>query len=296
MQYQSNCPASTMSILSYLHQRFPLIPVFLFALGYSSLALGAGSTQNIWFSDWKLSAIRLLLFTSIFIFFLLRQRVIDEFKDFTHDLEHFPDRPFPRGLISKRQLILVGGFALTAELGSVFLLGVKAVTAYIPVFLYSLLMAKEFFAGDWFNRHFTLYFLTHEVIFVLFGIFFLATLNQHPLEFDTGLLLAIGILTAAPMSIEIVRKFSPRSNKKGEIVEDTYSTVWGRRTTLFLLIVLTLFIGLACMTLKKTHYFLFYSIGTTIALLILGYNSDKEVTGVGAISFLGFALLTNLIW
>ena len=219
-------------ILVYIQERFPVIPVLLFAFGYAALATGISETQPT-----KLLQI-IVAFAGIFFFFLLRQRVVDEFKDSSHDLKNFPDRPVPRGLISKRQLVSLGAVALLLEWSFVYLLGNNSLLAYLPVFLYSLFMAKEFFVPDWLNQHFNLYLLSHEVIFILFGLFFMLVTNENLKT--NSLFLALGALTAAPASVEIIRKFSPRFDKKGKAVQDTYSTVWGRNVALTVLILLSL--------------------------------------------------------
>ena len=96
-------------ILLYIQERFPIVPVLLFAFGYAALATGISKTQPAK----QLETI--ILFAGIFFFFLLRQRVVDEFKDSSHDLKNFPDRPVPRGLISKKQLVYLGAVALFLE-------------------------------------------------------------------------------------------------------------------------------------------------------------------------------------
>src|SRR3989344_3649487 len=123
-------------ILVYIQERFPVIPVLLFAFGYAALATGV-SNKNLLRETTNVLQI-LILFMGIFFFFLLRQRVIDEFKDSSHDLKNFPDRPVPMGLISKNQLISLGLAALFFEWSFVYLLGKNSLIAYLPVFLYSL--------------------------------------------------------------------------------------------------------------------------------------------------------------
>lgn len=282
--------------IQYISERFPTALVLLFALGYASLAVGIVSEKNIWVIDLRLAIITLVILTCVFFFFLLRQRVTDEFKDLAHDLSHYPERPLPRGLISKSQLLILGVFALIFEFLSVHLLGIKPLLIYLLVFVYSILMAKEFFISSWLNRHFTLYFLSHEVIFVLFGLFFISAINPLILRSVINSLLLIGVLVAAPVTVEVIRKFSPRYSKDGRVVADTYSTVWGRNTAILVLIGLSLFMGLATTAIKDSYYFLLFGIITTVAWLTFGKKLDKVVILIGVVSFLGYAILANLIW
>lgn len=279
------------NLFQYLRERFPIIPVLLFAIGYSALATGI-SIENLPMKTTDGLKI-LILFAGIFSFFLLRQRVVDEFKDSSHDLLNFPDRPVPRGLISKEQLIILGGIALFFEWFLVYLLGVKALIAYVPVFVYSLLMAKEFFVSGWLNRHFNLYLLSHEVIFILFGLFFISVISNGNLDGVSNMPLKIGVLLAAPASVEIVRKFSPRFDKKGKSVHDTYSTVWGRETALSILVSLIFFCALF-LTLIKDSYSFLALILASFSILMLLKSSDKVVKIIGAINFLGLAILANI--
>jgi len=282
--------------IQYISERFPFFPILLFSFGYSSLAIGITSPDNPWLAEKELSINFLLLFAAIFFFFLLRQRVMDEFKDAEHDLINFPDRPVPRGLITKKQLISLGIFALIFEWISIIFLGIRAVLIYLPVFFYSLLMAKEFFVSSWLNRHFTFYFLSHEVVFVLFGIFFILVMNPHVFVKITNSFLPIWVLSTAPVTVEIIRKFGPRYGKDGKVVADTYGTVWGRSITLSILIGLSFFMALAIMLIKNSYLFLLFGIINIIGWLIFGRKSDKVAILIGVINFLGFAILANLIW
>jgi len=271
------------NILIYIRERFPIIPVLLFAFGYAALATGTSINNKFQL---------IFIFATIFSFFLLRQRVVDEFKDSYHDQKNFPDRPVPRGLISKQQLIILGVVALSFEWFFVYLLGAKALIAYIPVFLYSLLMAKEFFIPEWLNRHFNLYLLSHEAIFILFGLFFITIINGRFVSTNNSYL-ALGVLLTAPFSIEIIRKFSPRYDKKGKPVQDTYSTVWGRNTALSILVLLLFLTALFLTLLKDSYHYLLFLL-FSFFILLLFKSSDKAVKIIGAVIFLGLAVLANI--
>lgn len=285
-----------LAIILYIKERFPVPSVLLFALGYTALALGLSSHNNIWIQNSQSSFISLFLLSSVFFFFLLRQRAIDEFRDANHDMKYFPDRPVPRGLVSRKQVLYLGLFALVIELTSAYMVGQKVLGLYLIVFLYSLLMAKEFFIPRWLDKHFTIYFLIHEVIFLLFGIFFISAVSSQRATFSFQTIVILAILTFAPMSIEVMRKFKPRYDKSGRAVEDTYSTVWGRSNALFVLIGLSLIVGLGLAFFKQSFIFLLFSFVVIIAWLSVGRKSDTGVIAIGAINFLGLAIFANIIW
>ncbi len=284
------------AIILYFKERFPVPSVLLFAFGFAALALGLSSGNNVWMHTFQSSIIKLTLLSSVFFFFLLRQRAIDEFRDADHDLKYFPDRAVPRGLVSKKQVLSLGLFALAIEVISAYLVGQKVFGFYLLVFLYSFLMAKEFFISRWLNKHFTINFLIHEIIFLLFGIFFISAVNSQPVIFTFQTLVALAILTFAPMGIEVLRKFKPRHDKEGRAVKDTYSTVWGRKNTLLVLIGLYLVVGLGLTFLKQSFMFILFSLFIVLAWMSVGRKSDTSVIAIGAINFLGFAILANIIW
>lgn len=284
-----------LTILQYLNERFPIPPVILFALGYAVLAIGLTSATNIWRYNSQSSLANLLLLSCVFFFFLLRQRAIDEFRDAKHDLKYFPDRPVPRGLISRKQVLVLGLCALILEVISAYLVGQKALGFYLLFFFYSLLTAKEFFVPKWLDKHFTIYFLLHEVIFLLLGLFFVFALSLHIFNVNSNLLISLVVLTASPMSIEVIRKFRPRYDKSNKAVADTYSTVWGRRNALLVLISLSFVVGIGLFMLKHSNFFLLFSFINAIAWQLLGKKSDMAVMIIGIVNFLGFALLANIL-
>jgi len=176
-----------------------------------------------------------------FAAFLLRLRVTDEFKDIDHDSKNYPNRPFQRGAISSRQLIGIGVISLIIELGSLYIINPKAVIFYIPVLVYSALTAKEFFISSWLNKHFTIYFITHQMIFVVFAMWGFITFG---VQLNLRALLG-GLAFVMTMSVfEIIRKLEYRHNTHGKIVKDSYPAVWGAPFTTVLLITMVSFIGI----------------------------------------------------
>ena len=210
----------------YLKERFPFPLVLLLAVGYSLFLVGISAPlQN--------SIVAAALTTLAFVAFLLRQRVTDEFKDLKHDTKNYPNRPFQRGLISKRQLIGLGVFSLTVELAAIYAIGgLYSLAWYVPVFVFTLLMSVEFFASTWLEKHFTLYFVLHQCVFIGFIAWYFGTTNT-PLNTSTLAAAAAFMLTMC--SVEIVRKFEIRLDTKKKVVLDTYPAVWGRALSILIL-------------------------------------------------------------
>jgi len=225
------------SVFQYFKERFPIQLVVVLSASYSLMLLGViGHLTNN-----KVRPSILILVTLSFAAFLLRLRVTDEFKDLDHDKKNYPNRPLQRGLISPKKLITLGICAFIIELGTIYAISPLAIMYYIPVLIYSVLTAKEFFVSPWLNRHFNAYLLTHQFIFVIFSAWGYWTF---------GVLVTIQALFGLIAFIltmfifEIIRKLEYRHDRKGKIVKDSYPAVWGAPGTIALLILMTTCVGL----------------------------------------------------
>jgi 4-hydroxybenzoate polyprenyltransferase len=154
---------------AYLAERFPLLGNVLLILAYTSsnLFLARVLTEPGRAVHYDLSSV-LAAFTLLGFFFHLR--VFDEHKDFLDDLRHYPDRVLQRGLVTLDQLKVLGAAALLLEIVLTVLRGPAAFTAWVAAFGFSVLMLKEFFAGEWLKRHFLLYATSHMLVMPLLSL------------------------------------------------------------------------------------------------------------------------------
>jgi len=277
------------NILQYFNERFPVIPVLLFATGYAGLLIGNVYGIGIWKQSF-LGAFSLFITVSgIFLCFLFRQRVVDEFRDYAHDSKYFPNRPVQRGLVTKSQVFIMGLVALLMEL--VLVSRIAPLLLYLPVLFYNFLMAKDFFIKNWLDGHFTTHFFIHETFFIIYGWFFITSLSSH-LSF-ARLLPVLGILVFGPMTVELIRKYTPRRSSRGGIVKDSYCAVWGAKNTLCFLMLLTFLLGFQSSLVKSNQLFIIVAAVIILTLLLLR-KSDKLVIFLGAGQYLLFSLLANL--
>lgn len=225
------------SLLLYFQERFPIPLVFIFALSYSMILFGICFNLKGIPTDTTLIALAGISFVG----FLLRLRIVDEFKDFKHDNNKYPNRPLQRNAISKKTLTWLGISAFLIEILSIYLINPKAIYYYLPVIFYSLLTAKEFFVSSWLTKHFNIYFLSHQIIFITFTFWAYSLVSIH-----IGLHALYGLIAfVLSMSVfEILRKLEYRYDKKGKIINDTYPSVWGNSATNAILITMMLTIGL----------------------------------------------------
>lgn len=209
----------------YQKERFPLavygplVAVFsLGALYHSALLRGAATLPG-----WRAA---LVAFVVALGFFLLL-RIADEFKDTEKDAEYRPHRPVPRGLVSLRELGILGGGTALVQLGLILWLDPQLTLVLLAAWGYFGLMSVEFFAGDWLEERLGLYMASHMVILPLIALIAMACdwavagVQPPPAlawflaaSYGNGLVLEIGRKTRAPEDEE-------------EGVE-TYSKAWGR--------------------------------------------------------------------
>jgi 4-hydroxybenzoate polyprenyltransferase len=209
----------------YQRERFPvvghgpLIAAFsLSAVSFSALLRGRAAIEPTG---------ALAAFGTSFLFFL-QLRIADEFKDFDEDSRYRPYRPVPRGLVSLRELGVLGVLAALVQLGLALWLSWSLVLLLLVVWAYFALMSKEFFAGEWLRAHPIIYLLSHMMIMPLVD--FYATACDwwpagagppHGLEWFVAVSYCNGVV------IEVGRKV--RSPADEEAGVNTYSVLWGSR-------------------------------------------------------------------
>ena len=222
-----------------------------------------------------------------FLAFLLRVRVTDEFKDSGHDAENYPARPVPRGLITRKKLAFLGIAAFVLELGCVLgasLLHADAsrAGAYSLVVGYSILTAFEFGVPKWLNRHFNVYFISHQAIFIFFGIWGLSLLGS---SMSKPSIAGIGAFVLVMASVEVIRKFEIRTNAAGVEVNDTYLAVWGRTGSIAVLATLTVVNGILLWIWSSNLWFVLAGATTAVVLSLLR-RSNRAVQATIVLSFL----------
>jgi len=167
-------------------------------------------------------------FAGVWGYFLML-RVFDEHKDYHHDASNHPERVLQRGLVSLDHLKAVGAVAIALQVASVLIVdggsGPVAVRWAIAM-AWSLLMLKEFFVGEWLERHFVLYAASHLLAMPL-ALLWMAQMGagDRPLPESVLWLAAAGGLLGA--AIETARKVRAPEDERIGIA--TYTKVLGIR-------------------------------------------------------------------
>src|SRR5262245_61779759 len=130
----------------YQRERFPifahgpLVAAFcLSAVSFSRLLRGESTLPG--------ALATLVAFTTCLLFFL-QLRIADEFKDFEEDSKFRSYRAVPRGLVSLKELGVLGIATAIIQALLALLLKPSLVILLGVVWLYFALMSKEFFVGE----------------------------------------------------------------------------------------------------------------------------------------------------
>ena len=272
------------SVVTYFRERFPLPAVLILGLGTAIYMVAVCSPAQPDSVTFSLTGLAALAFTS----FLLRQRVMDEFKDRGHDDLNYPDRPVQRGAISIKNLVGLGLAAFALELSSVISIAAisshwQSVYYYLAVIAFSLLTSREFFIPNWLNRHFTTYYISHQLIFVFFILWAFSIFDtKAELRLVAGAFSFIFIMA----SLEIMRKYEIRTNSAGDVVKDTYLAVWGKTQTNLVLALGVAISGVLLGLFESTVLSIFGSIS---GLIIIGVRKSERAVQAATIG--GFFVL-----
>ena len=157
-------PTALQRLWAYQRERFPLAlngvliaAVSLSALSYAARLHGRAAPPP---------AAAVTVFVSCFLFFL-QLRIADEFKDSDEDLAHRPYRPVPRGLVTLRELALLGLLAGALQLALVLASAPALLPLLLLVWGYMAVMAREFFVAAWLEARPLAYLATHMLILPL---------------------------------------------------------------------------------------------------------------------------------
>jgi 4-hydroxybenzoate polyprenyltransferase len=120
------------------------------------------------------------LFAAIFLFFL-KLRLFDEVKDIESDAINHPERPLPRGILRKEDILRATLIIMIMEIALFSLYGLSALASSVIAVIYSLVMYKEFFLKKWLRSHLTIYAVTHTFVVVFISIAIFSSLLNKPI-------------------------------------------------------------------------------------------------------------------
>jgi 4-hydroxybenzoate polyprenyltransferase len=236
----------------YQKERFPvfghgpLIVAFsASAVCFSALLRGATSPP-----PWPAF---LVAFVTSFLFFF-QLRVADEHKDFEEDSAYRPYRPVPRGLVTLKELAVLGIVGAVIQAALALWLGAGLLPWLIVCWVYFALMSREFFVRDWLKAHPFTYLWSHMLIMPLVD-FYATACDWRRLggEAPAGLGWFVAASFFNGIVIEVGRKLRAPADEETGVA--TYTVTWGRPKAVALwLTALALTLGSAVMAATKIQF------------------------------------------
>jgi len=221
---------------AYLAERFPVLGhgVLICAYYSSNQFLARVLTRPGQPMRYDLSS--LLGALTLFLFFF-HLRVFDEHKDYAEDCVHYPYRVLQGGVITLRDLKILGGGAIGLEIILSALRGPAVLAAWAVAFVFSVLMLKEFFVRDWLKRHFLVYAVSHLLVmpFLSLTVFAFAT-GRWPWEAPFWFWMYAWVGFFVTFNWEVSRKIrAPEDEIEGV---ETYTRIFGTYGAAYLVLLL----------------------------------------------------------
>ena len=221
----------------YQKERFPLLGYIILvasfsfsAIAYSRICRGAEG-----FVSWKIYLVG--IFTTITLFLLVR--IFDEFKDAEDDAKFRKELPVPRGLISLRELAIMGIVIVILQIVVNLFFFPKMLIIYFIIIGYLSLMGKEFFIAEWLKKNQFWYVTSHMFIIPLVDIY--ASGLDWLLEgvsAPAGLLFFFAVSYMNGIVLEIGRKIrTPEKESHGVL---SYTSMLGTNRAVILWIIILL--------------------------------------------------------
>jgi len=220
--------------LIYQKERFPffihglLVAAFSFsAISYSRICRGVEG-----FIPMQTYIIGVII--TITLFFLVR--IFDEFKDAQDDAKYRSELPVPRGLMSLKELGIIGVFIAILHVILNLVFFPSMLWVYFVVIAYLLLMGKEFFIADWLKKRQFWYITSHMFIIPLIDIY--ASGLDWMLEGVSppkGLLFFFAVSYMNGIVLELGRKIKIKEHESEGVL--SYTSMLGEKKAIYLWLV-----------------------------------------------------------
>ena len=214
---------TTKNFYIYQKERFPIV---VLGLSFLPAILSSGAVVASQ-AEFKFVLIALI----VSVAYLLHVRIIDEFRDYEHDLRHHKERPVSSGVISLKELRVIDWLAIVAVPLVSLYSGPEALLIAVAMLLYSYFARKEFFLGLQFRRYFYLYNAVNLVQMLLLQILIYIIANPS-FSFTTLVTVHFLFTTTGTIIFEFLRKVkSPGNDGTGK---DTYTWYLGLNNALLI--------------------------------------------------------------
>ena len=223
-------------LYAYLAERFPLLGHGVLICAYYSSNQFLARVLTEPGRPMRYDGSSLLGALTLFLFFF-HLRVFDEHKDYEEDCRHYPQRVLQRGLVTLRDLKVLGAIAIGLEVVLCVMRGRAALAAWAVAFAFSVLMLKEFFVPGWLKRHFLVYAVTHLLVmpFLSLTVFAFAT-GRWPWEAPPWFWMYAWVGFFVTFNWEVSRKIRAPADEIDGV--ETYTRIFGTYGAAYLVLLI----------------------------------------------------------
>lgn len=198
---------------TYQKERFPVATygLYIFSIVFGTFCFATESKN--WIILIPMFVVALLQFLMV--------RIVDEFRDFEEDSKYRPYRPVPRGLVTLKELGILGGICAALQIGITAAINIKSLIYLALVWIFFAIMSKSFFIKKIVDKHILLEVALDELlmpVLVLYLSTFVTTISVKLIPF-----LILSYLGS--WIVEIARKV--RSKEDEETGVKTYTAIFG---------------------------------------------------------------------
>jgi 4-hydroxybenzoate polyprenyltransferase len=235
----------------YQGERIPLFKTAILLAAFSAASVNVSALLAARaLPGWPAYAAAFIVSLVIF----MQLRACDEYKDGPEDQLYRPERPIPRGLVSLRLILGIGGALVPVALVVAWAYHAPLIVLLLVVWLWLGLMTAEFGVPEWLKSRPVLYLCSHMAIMPLLDLF-VTGVEWLPAEGVPAPALVLFLLLsfANGCVIEIGRKiWAPQNERKGV---ETYSGLWGvnRSVTIWMTVTGAAFLLLVGVGLATGH-------------------------------------------
>jgi len=190
--------------IKYLLQRFQLIPLSLIVL--SDVLVIARITAQQDFENFQEGNERLISVFALVILYLFNNRVGDDKRDFDFDNLYHPERAVQKGLISLKQLAILGYLTMAFMVIFATILGMYALILMPIVLCFAWWAKRDFFLPTTFKQeHFFVYNFINMLQMLILQTFIYMSLMQS-FRLTSIMWLHIAFVFVLSLQVEVTRK------------------------------------------------------------------------------------------
>ena len=238
---------------TYQKERFPVATygIYIFSIVFGTFCFAIDKTYN---PNWIML---LPMFAVAFLQFLM-VRIVDEFKDYEEDAKYRPYRPVPRGLVTLKELGILGGICAAVQVGITAILNLKGLIFLGLVWLFFEVMSKSFFIKKLVDKHILLEVTLDELLMPVLVLYLSTFVTSISVKLIPFLILSY----LGSWIVEIARKVRCKEDEEEGV--KTYTAVFGIPAATMIVVILEALIMIMQSIILGTKYII-----PVIALYVL---------------------------